>query len=552
MILRERQKIFVQRSVSALKEHGNTLAVAPTGSGKTIMLSAVVGQLLSNNDGKACVLAHRDEITGQNFDKFLKVNPGMDVSIVDANQKSWSGKTVFAMVQTLARKNNLEKMPSLELLVIDEAHHARAETYLRIIEAVRNKNPKVKIYGVTATPNRGDGKSLRHIFDNCADQITLTEMITSGHLVKPRTFVIDLGVQNKLKSVKKLADEYDMGQVEAIMDHRPLNEEIIRHWREKAGNRQTVVFCSTVSHAAHITETFTMAGVKADMVSAQTPDDERSKIFHKLETGETQVLVNVAVATEGWDCPPISCVVLLRPCSHKSTMIQMIGRGLRKLDPDKYPGMVKTDCIVLDFGTSAMLHGSLEEEVDLESNDITRHGEAPIKICPKCKAEVPIATRECPFCGHEFALARKLTLKDFEMTEINLLKKSSFIWYPVNEEGTAVMATGFKAWSGIFMRNNIWYAVGGIKDSQARVLYAGDKTAALSSADDWLNINETEDTAHKSRRWLQQSPTDKQILYLPRNITKLPSTRYEASCYLSWTFNRWKIEQALSSSKGGT
>ena len=179
MILRERQKEFVSKCASALIERGNTLGVAPTGSGKTIMLSAVVGQVLGGNGAKACILAHRDEITAQNLDKFLKINPGMPVSIVDAKEKSWSGKTTFAMVQTLARKRNLEQMPPLELIVIDEAHHARAETYLRIIEAAKSRNPRVKIYGVTATPNRGAGKSLRHIFDNCADQITLSEMIAS-------------------------------------------------------------------------------------------------------------------------------------------------------------------------------------------------------------------------------------------------------------------------------------------------------------------------------------------------------------------------------------
>lgn len=546
MILRDRQKIFVQRSVSALKERGNTLGVAPTGSGKTIMLSAVVGQILGTNGEKACILAHRDEITAQNIDKFLKINPGMCISIVDSRLKSWSGKTTFAMVQTLARKKNLEQMPPLEILVIDEAHHARAETYRRIIESAKNKNPHVKIYGVTATPNRGDGKSLREVFDNCADQITISEMIANGLLVRPKTFVIDLGVQDDLKRVRRIADEFDMNEVAEIMDRRPLTEEIVRHWRQKAGDKRTVVFCSNIVHAAHTAEAFRTAGIKAEFVTGETPEQERSGIFRRLDTGETQVLVNVAVATEGWDCPPVSCVVLLRPCSHKSTMIQMIGRGLRKIDPQRYPGLVKTECVVLDFGTSAIVHGCLEQEVDLESDEIKKHGEAPVKTCPKCKADVPIATRECPFCGHVFTSTVKSSLKDFEMAEIDLLRKSSFKWCPINKEGTIVMATGFEAWSGIFMRNNTWYAVGGSKDSQTKVLYAGDRIAALSSADDWLNVNETEHTAHKSRRWLEQPPTDKQILYMSKEI---PATRYEASCMLSYIFNKWKIEHALSGFK---
>lgn len=551
MILRDRQKLFVERSVHMLQNRGNTLGVAPTGSGKTIMLAAVVGRVLAPHGAKACILAHRDEITSQNVSKFLKINHGMPVSIVNAGDKVWSGKTVFAMVQTLARKRNLEQMPPLDLLVIDEAHHARAETYLRIIEAAKTRNPDLMIYGVTATPNKGDGKSLRDVFDNCADQITLNEMIASGQLVRPRTFVIDLGVQEDLKKVKHLADEFDMSEVEAILDHRPITDEIIRHWREKAGDRSTVVFCSTVAHAAHVTEAFVTVGVKAELVSAATPDDERAALFKRLDTRETQVLVNVAVATEGWDCPPVSCVVLLRPCSHKSTMIQMIGRGLRKIEPELYPGLIKKDCVVMDFGTSALLHGSLEQAVDIEAEEREAQGEAPTKTCPKCHADVPIATRECPFCGHEFANIGKAVkhLNDFEMTEIDLLNRSPFKWCHINETGSIVMATGFNAWGGIFQQDDRWLALGGAKGGSARVLYVGDKTACLASADDWLCINETEDAAHKSRRWLRQPPTEKQLAYLPSNYKGFELTRYDASCILAHTFNRGKIQYALAQAR---
>ncbi|MBO6785195.1 MAG: DEAD/DEAH box helicase family protein, partial [Alphaproteobacteria bacterium] len=123
MLLRPRQKVFVERAVDALDEHGNTLGVAPTGAGKTIMLSGVVGRMLEDNDARAAVLAHRDELTAQNVLKFAKVNPKISTSIVDSRTKSWRGRTTFAMVPTLARSANLEAMPALDLLVIDEAHH---------------------------------------------------------------------------------------------------------------------------------------------------------------------------------------------------------------------------------------------------------------------------------------------------------------------------------------------------------------------------------------------------------------------------------------------
>lgn len=139
MLLRPRQKIFVENCVAALKQRRNTLGVAPTGAGKTIMLSAATGDILRETGGKAAILAHRDELTAQNVTKFARVNPSLSTSIYDANSKSWHGRATFAMVPTLARQDNLSRMPHLDLLVIDEAHHAAAASYLRIIEEAKGR-----------------------------------------------------------------------------------------------------------------------------------------------------------------------------------------------------------------------------------------------------------------------------------------------------------------------------------------------------------------------------------------------------------------------------
>ena len=147
MRLRPRQKTFVERSVSALASRGNTLGVAPTGAGKTIMLSAVTGEMIADG-AKACVLAHRDELTAQNRAKFQRVVPGVATSVIDATEKSWGGQVAFAMVPTLARTSNLADMPRLDLLVVDEAHHAVADSYRRIIDRVREANPDARIFGV--------------------------------------------------------------------------------------------------------------------------------------------------------------------------------------------------------------------------------------------------------------------------------------------------------------------------------------------------------------------------------------------------------------------
>jgi superfamily II DNA or RNA helicase len=172
------------------------------------MLSAVTGALVAGSDAKACVLAHRDELTEQNRAKFTRVNPGVATSVVDAAGKDWAGQVTFAMVPTLARAATLTSMPGLDLLVIDEAHHAVADSYRRIIDRARDANPDCRIFGVTATPNRGDRKGLREVFDNVADQVRLGDLIASGHLVPPRTFIIDVGVQEKLRTVRRLAADY--------------------------------------------------------------------------------------------------------------------------------------------------------------------------------------------------------------------------------------------------------------------------------------------------------------------------------------------------------
>ena len=551
MLLRPRQKQFVERSIHALDEHGNTLAVAPTGAGKTIMLSAVAGRMIGEpakgTGGKACVLAHRDELTGQNLNKFGRVNPQLITSIVDAKEKSWRGQVTFAMVPTLARKDNLEQMPAIDLLVIDEAHHAAADSYRRIIDTALHRNPMCRIYGVTATPNRGDKRGLRPVFSNVADQIRIGELIASGHLVPPRTFVIDVGVQDELNKVRRTADDFDMAEVDAIMNRSPVTEAVIRHWREKAGERQTVVFCSTISHARNVTDAFNAAGVAAGFIHGEMADADRKETLTAYASGELRVIVNVAVLTEGWDHPPTSCVVLLRPSSYKSTMIQMVGRGLRTVSPEEHPGVIKTDCIVLDFGTSTLLHGSLEHDVDLNGRE--PGDEAPTKDCPECGAVVPLATTECPLCGHvwERADAGEIApLGDFIMSEIDLLKRSSFRWCDLFGDDAALIASGFNAWGGVFFLNGRWYGIGGLQKQRPHLLAVGERTICLARANDWLNEHESDETAHKTRRWLNQPPTDRQLAFLPTEYRQdFGLTRYQASALLAFRFNRDAIRSLV-------
>jgi DNA repair protein RadD len=552
MRLRPRQSLFVERSLAALCDHGNTLSIASTGFGKTIALSAVVAKSLEGCDTKACILAHRDELTAQNRTKFGRVAPDISTSVFDAETKSWAGRATFAMVPTLSRPANLAAMPALDLLVIDEAHHAVADSYRRIIDHVRGASPACRIFGVTATPNRGDRKGLREIFDNVGDQVRLGELIASGHLVPPRTFIIDVGVQEQLHAVRKTAADYDMTEVAQIMNRAPVTDEVVRHWQEKASERPTVVFCSTVAHAENVAAAFNGAGISAAVIHGDLEAGTRRRILAAYAAGEIRVIVNVAVLTEGWDHPPTSCVVLLRPSSYKSTMIQMVGRGLRTVDPEEHPGTVKTDCIVLDFGTSSLIHGTLEQDVDLDGK--LESGDAPTKTCPACEGEIPLSATECPLCGEAFPREVAETsegtdatpLSGFIMSEIDLLKRSSFAWVDLFGDDAALMANGFNAWGGIFYLEGRWHAVGGSKGRAPRLLGVGERTVCLAQADDWLNEYETDESAFKSKGWLKQAATEKQLQYLPPAFRQdYGLTRYRASALMTFSFNKREIRQLV-------
>lgn len=557
MQLRPRQEIFKDKCVAALTEHGNTLGVAPTGAGKTVMLSAVAGEYV-NQGASGLVIQHRDELVAQNRSTFEKVNPRATTGLFTAERKEWGYGCTFAMIQTLASERNLDGMPALDFLAIDEGHHAVADSYLRTIDTALKRNPATKLLLVTATPNRGDKKALRGVVSNVADQITLKELIEGRFLVRPRTIVVDIGVTGELAGVRKTMADFDMNAVEAIMDKEVLNDRIVEEWGKIASDRQTVVFCSTVAHAEHVAEAFRSAGIRAATVEGKMSAQARRDTLAAFDRGEIQVITNVAVLTEGWDCQPVSCVILLRPSSYKSTMIQMIGRGLRKVEPERYPGVVKDDCIVMDFGTSILMHGSIEQDVDID--------QAGVKDCPECEAILPAQCRECAICGYAFPRdvetgqlttlppegdgegggAEKGVLSTFIMTEVDLLADSPFR-YEALFDGAVSMAAAFDAWVCIVSYRGRWHAIGGSKASGMHHLADnGDRLLSMAAADDFMREHGDSETANKAKRWMSQPPSDKQCEMLRVSpMQAMGLTRYGAACLLQWKWNESAVRKIL-------
>lgn len=557
MILRGYQQSAVDKAAKALKARGNTLVQAATGAGKTIILAA-----LAHKIGKrTLILQHRQELVQQNMSKYKMVDSDAIVSVVDANARSWRGNVVFAMQQTLTR--NLGEMPKFDLVVVDEAHRLMAPSFRSIID---HAAPPM-LAGFTATPIRGDKQTLREYFDNVSSRITIRELVGLGFLVPPRAFVVDVGVQAQLGRLKPQTAFGDQSDVAAVLNTVPINEQVVSHWKERAGDRQTIVFCSTVSHAEDVVAAYRNAGVSAEMVSGGMGNADRKAALARFDKGECQVMVNVAVLTEGYDSQPVSCVVLLRQCSEKGPLIQMAGRGLRTVDPELHPGIVKSDCVILDFGTSILTHGDLDQddalrEVKAAGDD---ESEPDTKICPKdkrdrfdnygCGAELPLNARTCSLCGFVFGEGKDL-VEQVTLTEFDIMRLSPFRWIDLFGSDLVLMASGFSAWAACVSPDggNRWYALGKLQsDRKIHTLAVSSRPVAMAAADDFLRRYESSESSKKSRRWMDESATQKQLSFLSRLgysasqdlLGRSAYTKYSAACTSNFAAARHAIEQKI-------
>lgn len=545
MQLRPRQVEWVGKTKAALKKNLNTLSCACTGFGKTIGMAGVIG----GNGGyeRSLVLQHRDELLIQNEAKFRRFNPGAVTAVTNADSKRWASTGHnFAMVQTLVGR--LDSMKPVDILAVDEGHHAAADSYRQIITRARELNPKTHLWLVTATPERADGKGLREIVDNVADVVTLAEMINARLLVRPRTYRVELGLGDGAANIPRGKNEFDPDAAAALMDLEPITERVFSEWKRLAGDRRTICFATNVAHSKHIVEHFIGQGVKAEHIDGDMSSDERRAILRRLKNGQTQFVSNVFVLTEGFDDPGVSCVLLNKPFMHRSMMVQCVGRGLRTIaEPDEYPGMVKDDCIVIDCGASIMTHLSLEAECSIDPRK--KGGEAPMKECVDCGAQIPASCKTCPLCGAEFFFEGKdkIITGDFSLTEIDLMKLSPFQWETLWEDAV-IMANAFTSWCALVNYKGLWFAYGGINGTKEVKLIAASKEKAIAmvKGDDYLREHGDKKNARKTRDWLHEDATDKQyaMLDLPAPVFGRMS-KYQAACHINWRWFSGRIQASV-------
>jgi hypothetical protein len=361
--------------------------------------------------------------------------------------------------------------------------------------------------------------------------------------------VIDIGTQDQLANVSRTASDYNQAEVEAIQNTRLHNRQIVDKWIEISSTRQTVIFCSTIQHCEDVRDVFREMGVGAEAVHGEMGVNERREILERYDACEFPVLCNPMILTEGWDCPICSCVILLKLSSHKSTMIQMVGRGLRKIDPVRYPGVIKKDCLVLDFGISLLTHGDLEATVRLkEDKKAGEPGSGKKKKCPDCKAEQPAQTRTCPICGYEFKVDLDQygfydEAQELRLVEIELINKSPFRWVSLWDSENILITNGFNSWACVCSQDGEnWFSIGGI-GGKAQLLGASNRMGAIASADDFMRANETNGNAKKAARWMNDPATQRQVEMVGRlGFGGAIMNKAQAGAYITFGFNRRSIE----------
>jgi DNA repair protein RadD len=410
-----------QRHVAA--GHRRVILVAPTGSGKTVIGADII-RAIARAQGPVLVLAHRREIIAQTGAKLHA--HGVPHGIIQAGVKPRPLELVqVASIQTLwVRSQHTGRMdlPPADLLIIDEAHHAPARTYQKIIDAY----PDAVLLGLTATPCRGDGRGLGGIFETIIECPQVAELIAQGFLVKTRVYA---PVDPDLAGVRTQAGDYVETQLAERMDRPKLIGDIVTHWHRYGERRKTVAFAVNVAHSIHLKDEFIKSGVRCEHIDGSTPKPERDASLARLESGEIEVISNCMVLSEGWDMPEVGACILARPTRKMGLFRQMIGRVLR-------PAPGKADAIILDHSGAVFRHGFVEDPVtwtlDPERRAENRTHEARgtehtsrLLECTSCGA-VRVSGEVCGHCGFlPQRPARPVPICDGELGLVDRARRAS-------------------------------------------------------------------------------------------------------------------------------
>ena len=311
-----------------------TLLGQATGTGKTVEFSQITKDQVDKGE-RVLQLAHREELLTQASDK-LKELTGLDTVLEKAESTSLGSfiPVTVGSVQSMAQPRRLERFPAdyYQTIIVDEAHHAMSDSYQRVLLHF----PKAKVLGVTATPDRGDKRNLGEYFDSMAYEYPMAKAIKDGYLVPIRAQMIPLELD--IGNVRVSSGDYSAGEIGCALE--PYLERIADEMVKYCRGKKTVVFLPLIATSQKFCRMLVQHGLKAAEVNGDS--DDRSQILEDFENGRYDILCNSMLLTEGWDCPSVDCIVILRPTKVRGLYQQMVGRGTRL-----YPG--KKDLLLLDF-----------------------------------------------------------------------------------------------------------------------------------------------------------------------------------------------------------
>lgn len=388
-----RENIFEQWN-SGVKR---TLLVLPTGCGKTIVFAKVTEDCVRSGD-RVLIMAHRGELLDQAADKIHKAT-GLGCAVEKAEescQGSWF-RIVVGSVQTLTRPKRLNQFPEdyFDTIIIDEAHHCISDSYQRVLKHF----PEANVLGVTATPDRGDMKNLGAYFESLAYEYTLPKAIKEGYLSPIKALTLPLKID--MSGVGVQAGDFKVSDIGTALD--PYLYSIADEMEKYCLNKKTVVFLPLVKTSQKFRDILNEKGFKAAEVNGDSQN--RAEILEAFDKGAYNVLCNSMLLTEGWDCPSVDCIVVLRPTKVRSLYCQMVGRGTR-LSPGK------ESLLLLDFLWHTERHelchpASLICENEEVAQKMTENLEAAAG-CPVDIEEAERTAAEDVVTQREEALAKQL------------------------------------------------------------------------------------------------------------------------------------------------
>ena len=361
----------------------SVLIQSPTGSGKTL-LTAYMLKTSAAKGLTAWFMVHRKELIDQSSATFhlMKLPHG----IISAGYEGDPRQQIqICSIQTLARRLNKIKKPP-DLLVFDECHHNAATTWTKVYD----RFPEAYKIGLTATPERLDGKGLSKYFAALVKGPSVRWLIDNGFLCDYKIFAFG-GMDTS--GMRKIGGDYVASDLAKIADTPTIIGNVIHEYKSKAQGKRAIIFCTTVEHSKHVVDRFNQEGIPASHLDGESPIEDRRRIIKDFRSGNVRVLSNVNLFCEGFDLPGIEVAILLRPTASLGFYLQMVGRVLR-------PAEGKPHAIILDHAGNCLEHGLPDEEREwaLEGRK-KRKGVAPVKLCHECYACVSAGCVECPHCG---------------------------------------------------------------------------------------------------------------------------------------------------------